>query len=67
MAHWTTKTEHLKCGYSCRTGYVAPVTHGQMKAGETLVEHGAAGGIGAAAIQIGKALGGRVIAVAHGQ
>ena len=37
-----------------------------MKAGETLLVHGAAGGTGAAAIQLGKALGGRVIAVASG-
>ncbi|MEZ5571238.1 MAG: NADPH:quinone oxidoreductase family protein [Halioglobus sp.] len=50
-----------------RTGYVALVTRGQMKAGETLLVHGASGGTGAAAIQIGKALGGRVIAVANGR
>ncbi|MBK6736572.1 MAG: NADPH:quinone oxidoreductase family protein [Haliea sp.] len=49
-----------------RTGYVALVIRGQMKAGETLLVHGAAGGTGAAAIQLGKALGGRVIAVASG-
>jgi NADPH:quinone reductase len=47
-----------------RTGYVALVTRGQMKKGETLLVHGASGGTGAAAIQIGKALGGHVIAVA---
>ena len=50
-----------------RTGYVALVTRGQMKKGETLLVHGASGGTGAAAIQIGKALGGRVIAVANGK
>jgi len=50
-----------------RTGYVALVIRGQMKAGETLLVHGASGGTGAAAIQIGKALGGRVIAVANGK
>lgn len=49
-----------------RTGYVALVIRGQMKAGETLLVHGASGGTGAAAIQLGKALGGRVIAVANG-
>lgn len=49
-----------------RTGYIALVIRGQMKAGETLLVHGASGGTGAAAIQIGKALGGRVIAVANG-
>ncbi|PYR53377.1 MAG: NADPH:quinone oxidoreductase [Acidobacteria bacterium] len=37
---------------------------GQLKAGETLLVLGAAGGVGIAAIEIGKALGGRVIACA---
>jgi NADPH2:quinone reductase len=50
-----------------RTGYVALVTRGQMKEAETLLVHGASGGTGAAAIQLGKALGGRVIAVANGK
>ena len=50
-----------------RTGYVALVIRGQMKKGETLLVHGASGGTGAAAIQLGKALGGRVIAVANGK
>jgi NADPH2:quinone reductase len=36
----------------------------QMKAGETLLVLGAAGGVGVAAIEIGKALGARVIACA---
>ncbi len=36
---------------------------GQLKAGETLVVLGAAGGTGTAAVQIGKAIGARVIAV----
>jgi NADPH:quinone reductase len=36
----------------------------QLKAGETLLVMGAAGGVGTAAIQIGKALGARVIAAA---
>ncbi len=49
-----------------RTGYVALVLRGQIKAGETILVHGASGGTGAAAIQIAKALGGRVIAVANG-
>jgi NADPH2:quinone reductase len=37
---------------------------GQLKAGETLLVLGAAGGVGIAAIEIGKALGARVIACA---
>lgn len=45
------------------TAYHALVQRGQVSAGETLVVLGAAGGIGLAAIQMGKALGARVIAV----
>ena len=37
---------------------------GQLKAGETLLVLGAAGGVGLAAVEIGKALGARVIACA---
>lgn len=43
------------------TGYHALVQRGQVEAGETLVVHGAAGGVGLAAMQIGQALGMRVI------
>lgn len=43
------------------------LTHrGQLKAGETLLVHGAAGGVGTAAVQLGKALGARVIATVGG-
>lgn len=45
------------------TGYHALIQRGSLQAGETLVVLGAAGGIGLAAIQLGKALGARVIAV----
>jgi NADPH:quinone reductase len=44
------------------TSHHALVDRGQLKAGETLLVLGAAGGVGTAAIQIGKALGARVIA-----
>jgi NADPH2:quinone reductase len=37
-----------------------------LKANETLLVHGAAGGVGTAAVQLGKALGARVIATAGG-
>jgi NADPH2:quinone reductase len=40
---------------------------GQLKAGETLLVLGAAGGVGVAAIEIGKALGARVIACASSE
>ncbi|MDB5482964.1 MAG: alcohol dehydrogenase zinc-containing [Caulobacteraceae bacterium] len=41
--------------------------HGTLKAGETLMVHGATSGIGVAAIQMGKAAGARVIATARGK
>ncbi|MGH7894345.1 MAG: zinc-binding dehydrogenase [Candidatus Binatia bacterium] len=37
-----------------------------LRAGETLLVHAAAGGVGLAAVQIGKALGARVVATAGG-
>jgi NADPH2:quinone reductase len=40
---------------------------GQLKAGETLVVLGAGGGVGIAAIEIGKAMGARVIAAASSE
>lgn len=39
---------------------------GGLRAGETLLVLGAAGGVGHAAVQVGKALGARVIAIASG-
>jgi NADPH:quinone reductase len=45
------------------TGLLALVRRGQAQAGETLLVHGAAGGVGTAAIQLGRALGLRTIAV----
>jgi NADPH2:quinone reductase len=46
------------------TGLFALVRRGRAQAGETLLVHGAAGGVGTAAVQLGKALGLRTIAVA---
>lgn len=46
------------------TSYHALVDRGQLRASETLLVLGAAGGVGIAAIEIGKALGARVIAAA---
>lgn len=40
--------------------------HGALKPGETLMVHGASSGIGATAIQMGKAAGARVIATGRG-
>ena len=44
------------------TAYVALVRRGDLRSGETLLVHGASGGVGMAAVDIGKLLGARVIA-----
>lgn len=44
------------------TSYHGLVDRGRLRAGETLVVHGATGGVGTAAVQIGKHLGATVIA-----
>src|SRR5258708_22663154 len=51
-------------GLTYATSEHALVDRGALKAGETLLVLGAAGGVGIAAIEIGKALGARVIACA---
>ena len=48
------------------TAYLALVRRAKLVAGETMLVHGGAGGTGFAAIQLGKALGARVIATAGG-
>lgn len=48
------------------TSYLALTDRAQLAAGETLLVHAAAGGVGLAAVQIGVALGARVIATAGG-
>lgn len=48
------------------TAHLALVQRGKVEAGETLLVIGGAGGTGQAAMQIGKALGARVIATAGG-
>ena len=44
------------------TAYVALVRRGRLSAGETLLVHGASGGVGMAAVDVGKLLGATVIA-----
>ena len=48
------------------TVYVNVFEHGGLKAGETIMIHGATSGIGVAAIQMAKAAGARVIATGRG-
>ena len=48
------------------TVYANAFEHGALKAGETLLVHGATSGIGVAAIQMARAAGAKVIATARG-
>jgi NADPH:quinone reductase len=49
-----------------QASHLALFRRGRLKAGETLVVHSASSGLGTAGIQLGKAVGARVIAVAGG-
>jgi NADPH:quinone reductase len=49
------------------TGYHALVDRGQLRSGEVLLVHGAGGGVGLAAVEIGKLLGATVIAAASSE
>jgi NADPH2:quinone reductase len=51
-------------GLTYATSHHGVIDRGQLKAGETMLVLGAAGGVGIAAIEIGKAVGARVIAAA---
>lgn len=56
-----TKAAALPMNYL--TAHFALVRRGHLQPGETVLVHGAAGGIGTASIQVAKALGARVVAV----
>lgn len=62
-----TDVEAAGFGIPFRTAFLGLVTRAGLRAGETLLVHGAAGGTGFAAVQLGRALGARVIAVASGE
>lgn len=49
-----------------QTGYLALHTRAALRPGETLLVHAGAGGVGSAAVQLGKAAGARVVATAGG-
>ena len=49
------------------TSYFALADRGGLRSGETLLVHGAGGGVGLAAVQIGKAMGARVVAAASSE
>ncbi|MFF9127346.1 NADPH:quinone oxidoreductase family protein [Streptomyces sp. NPDC014889] len=54
----------LHIGY--QTGWFGLHRRARLEAGETLLVHAAAGGVGSAAVQLGRAAGARVIGVAGG-
>jgi NADPH:quinone reductase-like Zn-dependent oxidoreductase len=47
------------------TAHDALFTHARLRPGEHLLVHGAAGGVGTAAVQLGRAIGARVTATVH--
>lgn len=49
--------------FNYHTAYFSLVLRGRLQTGETVLVHGAAGGVGTAALQIAKGLGARTIAV----
>jgi NADPH2:quinone reductase len=59
-------TEAAPFHVSYQTGWFGLHRRAALKAGETLLVHAAAGGVGSAAIQLGKAAGARVIGVVGG-
>jgi NADPH2:quinone reductase len=50
-----------------QTSYFGLVRRAQLKSGETLLVHGAGGGVGTSAVQLGRALGATVFATAKGE
>ena len=59
-------TEAAALHIAYQTGFVALHRRAHLQPGETLLVHAAAGGVGSAAVQLGKAAGARVIAVVGG-
>ena len=57
--------EAAAMGAAYHTAYVALVELGQLQAGQTVLVHGASGGVGLAACDLAKALGAKVIAATH--
>lgn len=50
-----------------KTAYVGLVVRGALQPGETVLVHGAAGGVGLAAVELASAMGARVIGMAGGR
>lgn len=67
LAPGMTFAQGAACPVVYPTSYVALVDRARLAPGETLLVTAAAGGVGIAAVQLGKALGARVIAAAGGR
>jgi NADPH2:quinone reductase len=63
---WMSSVDGAAMHYPFHLGWFALHERGRLQPGETLLVHAAAGGTGSGALQIGKALGATVIAVAGG-
>ena len=63
---WMSDADATALHYPFHLSWFALVERARLEPGETLLVHAGAGGVGSAAIQIGKALGARVIATAGG-
>lgn len=61
---WTSDEDGAALHYPFHLGWFALKERARIRPGETLLVHAAAGGTGSGALQIGKALGARVIATA---
>jgi len=64
LPDFMTFEEGAAFGLASQTAWCGLVHRAALRHGETLLVHGAAGGVGLAAVQLGKALGARVIATA---
>ncbi len=63
---WLSDSEGAALHYPFHLSWFSLVERARLQAGETLLVHAGAGGVGSAAIQLGKALGATVIATAGG-
>ena len=64
----TTMSDEIAAGFQVAygTSHLALTRRARLQPGETLLVLGAAGGVGLTAVEVGKALGARVVAVARG-
>jgi NADPH2:quinone reductase len=63
---WLDDAQGAALHYPFHLGWFSLVERAGLQAGETLLVHAGAGGVGSAVIQLGKALGAKVIATAGG-